>query len=76
MRRVEESRPSTSPAKGGFFANYKATKSANRLQQRENTRPGEGDKMSRDTALPGDSMNASVPDQKRRGELSDGSYNM
>jgi hypothetical protein len=45
----ERDRPSTSPAKGGFFSNYKASKSSSRLQPSDSVRQVTEETMSRDT---------------------------
>ena len=62
-------RPATSPAKGGFFSNYIASKSSSRLQPSETqaAQPG-GSAMSRESdrpALPGKTLSS---DRNRSGE--------
>lgn len=66
-RRPELDRPSTSPAKGGFFSNYKASKSSSRLQQAENLRQATEETMSRDTDRPVGSVKIASSEGKRRG---------
>ncbi len=67
-RGQERDRPSTSPVKGGFFANYKASKSSSRLQPADTIRQVTEDTMSRDTDRPVMLGKASSTDGKRRGK--------
>ena len=67
QRRPEQDRPSTSPAKGGFFSNYKASKSSSRLQPAENARQVAEETMSRDTERPVGSSKMGSSEGKRRG---------
>lgn len=67
-RGPELDRPSTSPVKGGFFSNYKASKSSSRLQPADTIRQVTEDTMSRDTDNPVISGKASSTDGKRRGK--------
>jgi hypothetical protein len=66
--REEQGRPSTSPAKGGFFSNYKASKSSRRLQDANITRQEVEETMSRDTDRPGLLGGRSSIDNKSRGK--------
>lgn len=55
------------PARGGFFSNYKASKSSSRLQEKaESTRQLQEDSMSRDTERPGIAV-VSSKDKSRSG---------
>jgi hypothetical protein len=63
----EQARPSTSPGKGGFFANYKASKSSSRLQPVDTIRQVAEEPMSRDTDRPVAAMKAASSEPRRRG---------
>jgi hypothetical protein len=62
----EQDRPGTSPAKGGFFSNYKASKSSSRLQS-ETAKQAE-DSMSRDNDRPAMLGKVSASDGNRSGK--------
>jgi hypothetical protein len=64
----EQARPSTSPGKGGFFSNYKASKSSSRLQPIDTIRPVAEDTMSRDTDRPRASTKVASSEPRRRGK--------
>ena len=66
-RGQEQVRPSTSPGKGGFFSNYKASKSSSRLQPVNTIRQVTEETMSRDTDRPIASTKVASSDARRRG---------
>lgn len=55
------------PARGGFFSNYKATKSSSRLQNNADSTRQPEDRMSRDTDRPAMSGKVSSRDKSRTG---------
>lgn len=66
-RGQEQARPSTSPGKGGFFSNYKASKSSSRLQSVDTIRQVAEEPMSRDTDRPVASTKVASSEPRRRG---------
>lgn len=66
-RGQEQARPSTSPGKGGFFSNYKASKSSSRLQPVNTIRQVTEETMSRDTDRPIASTKVASSEARRRG---------
>jgi len=68
-RGQEPERPSTSPVKGGFFSNYKASKSSSRLQPGDSIRQVTEETMSRDTEQSATVTKVSSSEPKRRGRL-------
>lgn len=67
-RGQEQDRPSTSPGKGGFFSNYKASKSSSRLQPVDTIRQVTEETMSRDTDRPTAPAKVASAETRRRGE--------
>jgi hypothetical protein len=63
----EEKQERERPARGGFFSNYKASKSSSRLQPSDSPRPGTEDSMSRDTDRPAMSGKVSTKEAPRNG---------
>ena len=63
----EERDKESRPARGGFFANYMASKSSSRLQPTETIRKVSEDSMSRDTDRPAMSGKVSSQETKRSG---------
>jgi hypothetical protein len=66
-RGQERERPSTSPVKGGFFSNYKASKSSSRLQPVDTIRQLTEETMSRDGDQPELSGSVSTLEGKKNG---------
>lgn len=61
-------RPSTSPARGGFFSSYKSSKSSSRSQPSESTTRPVEERTSRDSDRPATLANVSAPDAAGSGK--------
>jgi hypothetical protein len=66
-RGQDRERPSTSPVKGGFFSNYKASKSSGRLQSVDIIRQVADEAMSRDGDRPELAAAEAADDGKKNG---------
>jgi hypothetical protein len=64
---AEESKERERPTKTGFFSNYKASKSASRLQASDVVRPGTEESMSKDAERPALSGKVSAKEYSRNG---------
>jgi hypothetical protein len=70
----EQERPATASTKSGFFSNYMASKSANRLQSSDTSRSVSEGRMSRDSDRPSMPGKTSASEAKRNGKTSKVSF--